>query len=195
MIAILDHGAGNIRSLVNSLRRLGADALVSDDINELRGATKLILPGVGEAWAAMESLNKNNLTDWLREVQVPVLGICLGMQLLFERSDERKTECLGILNGDVVRFPQSDLKIPHMGWNQVRINEPSPLFAGLRDNEHFYFVHSYYAQKGAETVGVTEYGVTFASAVCKHNFYGVQFHPEKSGEAGLRILHNFVELC
>ncbi|MBM4387752.1 MAG: imidazole glycerol phosphate synthase subunit HisH, partial [Deltaproteobacteria bacterium] len=91
MIAILDHGAGNIRSLVNSLRRLGADALVSDDINELRGATKLILPGVGEAWAAMESLNKNNLTDWLREVQVPVLGICLGMQLLFERSDERKT--------------------------------------------------------------------------------------------------------
>jgi glutamine amidotransferase len=197
MIGIIDYGAGNIRSVVNALDRLGVQHFVSADSQKLAGAEKLIFPGVGEAKSAMDSLVRANLTGWLKEVTVPFLGICLGMELLFERTTERNTSCLGIVSGTIERFDdkQAALKVPHIGWNQVLYDIGCPLFAGIASGEHFYFVHSYYAPLVAETVGSTEYGVRFTSAVRKRNYYGVQFHPEKSGKAGLQMLKNFVELC
>jgi glutamine amidotransferase len=195
MIGIIDYGAGNIRSVSNALRRLGIEHIVSNTINDLQRARKLILPGVGEARMAMESLDRVGLVRWLKQTHLPFLGICLGMQLLFEESAERRTRCLGILSGNIVQFDSNSLKVPHMGWNQVHLRNDSPLFAGLQDYEYFYFVHSYYAPLLSETIGVTDYGVTFSSAVQKENFYGVQFHPEKSGRAGLQLLKNFVERC
>ncbi len=195
MIGIIDYGAGNVRSVCNALKRLGVDYRVSHTVEELQRARGLILPGVGEARMAMESLNRRGLLEWLRTVEVPFLGICLGMQLLFEQSDERQTDCLGILSGTVVRFDAAHQKVPHMGWNDVRADLRSPLFAGLRERELFYFVHSYYAPTVPETIGTTEYGTVFSSAVQKQNFFGVQFHPEKSGAAGLQLLSNFVTLC
>lgn len=195
MIGIIDYGAGNIRSVGNALKRLGVDFFVSNDVRELKPATKLILPGVGEARMAMESLNRTGLIEWLKDVRVPFLGICLGMQLLFEESAERGTACFGILPGKILRFNPTQLKVPHMGWNQVTMQSGNPLFANLRQNAFFYFVHSYYAPQLPETIGVTEYGALFSSAVQKDNFYGVQFHPEKSGAEGLHLLRNFVERC
>jgi glutamine amidotransferase len=198
MISIIDYGAGNIRSVSNALKRLGVAHSVASDIRELQRATKLILPGVGEARMAMDSLDRGGLIRWLRDARVPFLGICLGMQLLFEKSDERQTECLGILPGKIVHFDSHEfpnIKVPHMGWNQVRKNNNSLLFAGIAENEYFYFVHSYYAPPLTDTIGTTEYGLTFTSAVQHNNFYGVQFHPEKSGSAGLQLLKNFIERC
>ncbi|MBI4418019.1 MAG: imidazole glycerol phosphate synthase subunit HisH [Ignavibacteriales bacterium] len=194
MIGIIDHGAGNIRSLKNALNKLGAQFIISNNVDELKDARKLILPGVGEARTAMESLDQNRITPWLKTVRVPFLGICLGMQLMYEQSDERKTPCLGILPGEVLRFTNSALKVPHMGWNQVRVRSPNALFSGLGNNEFFYFIHSYFAPVGSQTFGVTEYGRKFSAAVIKDNFYGVQFHPEKSGDVGLRLLKNFIDL-
>jgi glutamine amidotransferase len=197
MIGIVDYGAGNIRSVVNALDRLGLRPFVSADSRELAGAEKLIFPGVGEAKSAMDSLVRANLVEWLKEVTVPFLGICLGMELLFERTTERNTSCLAIVPGTIDRFDdtQPALKVPHIGWNQVLHDIECPLFEGIASGEYFYFVHSYYAPVVSETVGLTEYGGKFTSAVRKQNYYGVQFHPEKSGKAGLRMLKNFVELC
>ncbi len=197
MIGIVDYGAGNIRSVANALDRLGARHFVSADGRELDKAEKIIFPGVGEAKSAMDSLLRANLVGWLKEVKVPFLGICLGMELLFERTTERDAECLGIVAGTIERFDDSQppLKVPHIGWNQVLHDNGCPLFAGIGSGENFYFVHSYYAPLVAETIGSTEYGVKFTSAVRNHNYYGVQFHPEKSGKAGLQMLKNFIELC
>lgn len=195
MIGIVDYGAGNIRSLGNALERLGKQFFVSQDEQELRRAEKLILPGVGEARSAIESLDRIGLLKWLPTIRVPFLGICIGMQILFEHSDERDTACLGIVPGRVARFDDSSVKVPHMGWNGVRLNAPSPLFEGIRDGEFFYFVHSFGAPLTTGTIGVTEYGKEFSSAVQHNNFYGVQFHTEKSGIAGLQVLRNFTERC
>ncbi|HTY36382.1 MAG TPA: imidazole glycerol phosphate synthase subunit HisH [Bacteroidota bacterium] len=195
MIGIVDYGAGNIRSVGNALDRLGEKFFVSGNVEELRRAEKLILPGVGEARSAIESLGHVGLLQWLPTVSVPFLGICIGMQILFERSDERDTECLGIVPGSVTRFDNSRVKVPHMGWNNLRTRGSSPLFEGIRDGEFFYFVHSYAAPLIPQTIGATEYGVAFSSAVQHKNFYGVQFHAEKSGNAGLQVLKNFVTLC
>jgi imidazole glycerol-phosphate synthase subunit HisH len=197
MIGIVDYGAGNIRSVSNALNRLGVDHFVSNEHQELNKADRLIFPGVGEARSAMDALTRVGLSDWLKEVQVPFLGICLGMQLLFDRTTERSTDCLGILSGTNERFnsEQSTLKVPHMGWNQVQHHGDSPLFAGIASGEHFYFVHSYYAPIVPATIGTTEYGAEFTSALKQKNYYGVQFHPEKSGKIGLQVLKNFIELC
>ena len=195
MIGIVDYGAGNIRSLGNALERLGKPFFVSQDITQLQRAEKLILPGVGEARSAMESLDRVGLLQWLRTVRVPFLGICIGMQILFEHSDERDTPCLGIVGGRVARFDDTDIKVPHMGWNRVNLTTQSPLFEGIRDGEFFYFVHSFGAPLVPGTIGATEYGRQFSSAVRHKNFYGVQFHAEKSGTAGLQLLRNFSELC
>ncbi len=197
MIGIVEYGAGNIRSVVNALERLDVRHFVSASGGELARAEKLIFPGVGEAKSAMDSLRRANLVEWLHNVSVPFLGICLGMELLFDRTTERETRCLGIVPGAIERFgdSRSQLKVPHIGWNQVLHDTACPLFAGIASGEHFYFVHSYYAPLVAETIGSTEYGVKFTSAVRKQNYYGVQFHPEKSGKAGLQMLKNFVELC
>jgi glutamine amidotransferase len=197
MIGIIDYGAGNIRSVSNALKRLDVPHFVSNDRNELDSANKLIFPGVGEARSAMDALARTGLPVWLKQVRVPFLGICLGMQLLFEHTTERATECLGIISGTNERFnsDRSILKVPHMGWNQVKYDGDIPLFSGVPSGDNFYFVHSYYAPIAAATIGTTEYGVRFTSAVRQDNFYGVQFHPEKSGKAGLQLLKNFIELC
>jgi glutamine amidotransferase len=170
---------------------------ISNERDELNKADKLIFPGVGEARSAMDALTRVGLTDWLKEVSVPFLGICLGMQLLFDRTTERNTNCLGLLTGTNERFnsEQSVLKVPHMGWNQVQHKGNCSLFAGIAAGEYFYFVHSYYAPLVSVTIGTTEYGVQFTSALQQKNYYGVQFHPEKSGRIGLQLLKNFVELC
>lgn len=197
MIGIIDYEAGNIRSVENALKTLSVPYFVSNNREELAKAAKIILPGVGEARSAMNALAAVRLTEWIPTVQVPFLGICLGMQILFERSTERSTTCFGILPGVIDHFTTADptLKVPHMGWNSVTPTTASPLFSGIRAGEFFYFVHSYYAPVTQATIGVTEYGVTFAAAVQYKNFYGVQFHPEKSAAAGLKLLKNFVELC
>jgi len=195
MIGIIDYGAGNIRSVGNALDRLGQPFFVSKDIAELQRAGKLILPGVGEARSAMESLGQIGLLRWLTTVNVPFLGICIGMQILFEHSDERDTACLGVVPGRISRFDDTKLKVPHIGWNRVNVTTTSPLFNNIRDNEYFYFVHSFRAPVGPTTIGLTQYGESFSAAVQKENFFGVQFHAEKSGAAGIQVIKNFIELC
>jgi glutamine amidotransferase len=197
VIGIINYGAGNIRSVSNALNRLNVQHFVSNDSDELDKADKLVFPGVGEARSAMDALVRTGLTDWLKEVTVPFLGICLGMQLLFEHTTERATDCLGIISGTNERFnsDKSQLKVPHIGWNRVQQNGKDLLFSGIIAGEYFYFVHSYYAPIVLATIGTTDYGIQFTSAMHKKNYYGVQFHPEKSGKVGLQILKNFVELC
>lgn len=195
MIGIIDYGAGNIRSVGNALDRLGQQYFVSKDIIELQRATKLILPGVGEARSAMESLRQIGLLRWLTAVKIPFLGICIGMQILFEHSDERDTACLGVVPGRISRFDETKLKVPHIGWNRVNVKANNSLFSKIRDNEYFYFVHSFRAPVGPNTIGMTQYGEAFSAAVQQQNFYGVQFHTEKSGAAGIQVMKNFIELC
>ena len=192
MIVVIDYRAGNLYNVGNALRHLGCDWIQSKDPGVVGRASKVILPGVGSAAAAMESLQEEGLVEVLRATKAPFLGICLGLQLLFERSEEENTECLGILAGSVRRFDSTRMKVPHIGWNQVR-GTGDALMAGIPDGSSFYFVHSYCAQASAPTtIARTEYGVEFASVVRHQNFRGVQFHPERSGEVGLRLLENFV---
>lgn len=197
MVGIIDYEAGNIRSVENALKALNVPYIVSNKRSELERASKIILPGVGEARSAIDSLQKVGLYEWIKNLHVPFLGICLGMQVLFEFSTERDTQCFGILKGTIEHFSITgkNVKIPHMGWNKVHIVRQSPLFENIRSGEYFYFVHSYYAPITESTIGETPYGIQFASAVQYNNFYGVQFHPEKSSTAGLQLLKNFIELC
>jgi imidazole glycerol-phosphate synthase subunit HisH len=197
MIGIIEYGAGNIRSVSNALKRLDVQHFISNNKRELDKAEKLIFPGVGEARSAMDALARVGLGDWLKQVQVPFLGICLGMQLLLERTTERDTDCLGIIAGTNQRFnsEQSNIKVPHMGWNQVQHNGNCRLFDKINSGEYFYFVHSYYAPIALQTIGTTDYDVRFTSTLHYKNYYGVQFHPEKSSKAGLQLIKNFIELC
>ena len=201
MIAIVDYGLGNLKSVKSALDRLGVEAAVTAEPPAILGADGVIFPGVGAFQRAMENLGKLGLVDTLRQVADsgrPFLGICLGLQLLFAESSEHgRHEGLAIVPGKVVRFGVGTLKVPHMGWNQVRQERPSPLFEGVADQSFFYFAHSYYAQPddAAVVIGSTEYGVRYASAVQKGNVFATQFHPEKSGPTGLRMLENFCRLC
>jgi len=198
-VAIIDNGGANIASLRYALERLGASSHLTSDAGELRTARRVILPGVGAAADAMARLRALGLEELIPQLTQPVLGICLGMQLLFASSEESDdgtdTECLGLIAERVVRFPtRRDFPVPHMGWNQVRVVTPSPLFAGVRDGDHFYFVHSYAAPLGPWTLAATDYGGEFSAAVHHGNFHGVQFHPERSAQPGARVLANFLEL-
>jgi len=195
MIGIVDYGSGNIRSVRNALERLGVDSFHSSHPDELSAASRLILPGVGSAGWAMRMLRVTGLAEWLPTVETPLLGICLGMQILFEYSSECDSQCLGVAPGEVERFDGSRVRVPHTGWNRVRPHGDSPLFSGIDGMPFFYFVHSYRLPIGAATIGSTEYGGEFASAVNWNNYWGVQFHPEKSGDLGLKLLQNFLELC
>jgi glutamine amidotransferase len=191
-IAIIKYNSGNIASVNFALRRLGVEAIISDSAEEISAADKVIFPGVGEASSAMKFLNEKGLDKVICGLKQPTLGICLGMQLMCEYSEEGKTNCLGIFNHTVKRFEAGQLKIPQVGWNRIE-RLKTKLFNGV-DEDYMYFVHSYYVGKCAETIAVTNYGAEFSSALRKDNFYGVQFHPERSGNVGEKILKNFLEL-
>ncbi len=191
-IVIIDYGAGNIQSLKFAIRRLGDEAILSHDALEIRSADKVIFPGVGEASSAMKKLRGTGLHDFIPTLKQPVLGICLGMQLMCNGSAEGNTEGLGLFDVDVVRF-SDDVKVPQMGWNVIS-NLRSPLFDGISENEHVYMVHGYYAGLCSDTIAETDYHVKYSSALAKDNFYGTQFHPEKSGGVGEHILNNFLNM-
>jgi imidazole glycerol-phosphate synthase subunit HisH len=195
---VVDYGAGNLKSVENALRFLGAPYLVSSRPADLAAADALIFPGVGEAAASMAELRRTGLDAAIPRFVASgrkVLGICIGCQVIFERSEERATECLGIFRGRVARFPGgSGLKVPHMGWNGVHFNRPHPVFDGIPQDAPFYFVHSYYPDPADRSLvaGETEYGGLFPSCIAKDNLVAFQFHLEKSGPMGLRLLGNFL---
>lgn len=191
-IAILSYGAGNVASVQDALERLGVKAFISDNPAELMQADRLIFPGVGHATHAMQQIEQRGLNEVLKSYKRPLLGICLGMQLMGRRSEEGATQGLGLIDFDVKQFKIS-AKIPHMGWNSIDIRE-SLLFKGIPNGSYFYFVHSYYAQICKNSIATCEYEIPFTAAVSKDNYFGVQFHPEKSGEAGMEILRNFINL-
>jgi glutamine amidotransferase len=197
-IAIIDYGLGNLRSVIRGLEKAGANAVITCDAGEIASADGLILPGVGAFHEGMDQLGPLQGTVVESARQVPLLGICLGMQMLLETSEEHGIhKGLGLIPGSAKRFPRrSGQKVPHMGWNSLIIEKSdNPLFAGLMSGEYMYFVHSYYADTLPEfTLTTTQYICPFASSVCNRNVFGVQFHPEKSGAAGLRLLNNFIGL-
>ena len=192
-IAIVKYNAGNVRSVSNALRRLGAEPLVTDDAAELRSADKVIFPGVGEASSAMRCLRERGLDEVIKSLTRPVLGICLGMQLLCVASDENNTECLGLVPHRVTRFSSGSLKVPQIGWNKIG-GLRSPLYDSVADGSYVYFVHSFFVELGPATAATCTYGDEFSAAVTSGNFYGVQFHPERSGRVGAAILRNFLAL-
>ncbi|WP_417887015.1 imidazole glycerol phosphate synthase subunit HisH [Zunongwangia sp.] len=191
-IAIIDYGAGNIQSIKFAIKRLGYDAVLTDDAAEIKAADKVIFPGVGEASSAMKMLKSTGLDKVIPQLTEPVLGICLGMQLMCEYCEEGDTTGLSIFDAKVVKFDNS-VKVPQIGWNQI-YDLKSDLFEGVNEKEYVYLVHSFYVKECEETICSTEYGVEYTSAIKKNNFYGVQFHPEKSSKAGEKILDNFLKL-
>lgn len=191
-IVIINYGAGNIQSIKFAVQRLGHEAVLSHDAEEIKSADKVIFPGVGEASSAMKMLKETGLDKVIPTLKQPVLGICLGMQLMCHSSEEGNTEGLSIFDVDVHRF-NNDEKVPQIGWNQIA-NLKTDLFEGIKENEFIYLVHSYYAPLCKETVATTNYGLKYSTALHKDNFYGTQFHPEKSSKAGTQILKNFLEL-
>ncbi len=192
-VAIVKYNAGNVESVKNALNRLGIEPAVTDDPELLCSADRVIFPGVGEASSAMRYLREKKIDDIIRNLHNPVLGICLGMQLLCRSSDENETECLGLLPYTVRQFQPDRLKVPQIGWNNI-FNLKGPLFDGVAENSFVYFVHGYYVESGAETIASCDYGLTFSAAVKHNNFYAVQFHPEKSGGIGGNILENFLKI-
>lgn len=194
-LAIIDSGGANIASLKFAIERLGVEATLTTDPAELKAATHVILPGVGAASDCMARLEALDLPDTIRQLRQPLLGICVGMQLLFEASEEGNVACLGIIPGQVQRFPErAGLPVPHMGWNQISAVRPSPLLEGLGPDDYVYFVHSYAAPVSTATLATTDYGHAFSAAVQHENVFGVQFHPERSARAGAAILANFLKI-
>ena len=184
---------GNLRSVENALKRLGAEFTVTADADVIRSADRVLLPGVGNAAEAMENLRKADLTQVIRSLRRPVLGICVGMQVMCRHSEEGDCDCLNIFDSHVKRFvPTQELKVPHMGWNRIS-NLESKLFKGIDGGEYVYFVHSYYPELCPDTIATTTHGVMFSAALKYENFYGTQFHPEKSGDVGERIIENFLK--
>lgn len=194
-VAIIKYNAGNIFSVQHSLQRLGIEALITADKEVISGADKIIFPGVGQAETTMNYLRSQHLDHLIKELKQPVLGICLGMQLMCDYSEEGNTDCLGIFHTPVKRFipTQQEYKVPHMGWNTLT-HLDSDLFKGMEDNEFVYFVHSYYVPVNEYTAAQTDYILPFSAALHKDNFYATQFHPEKSGKTGEQILVNFLNL-
>lgn len=205
MVTIIDYGTGNLRSITNALTRLGSEFRLTDDPREIRAAERVLLPGVGEAATAMEQLRNRNLAQTLRELTQPTLGICLGMQLLCRHSDEGDVPCLDIFPNRVLHFTDSSIKVPHVGWNSI-YNLQSPLYDGIDDGSYVYYVHSYFAEMSDAaktsntshaatiTAATTDYPTPFSGSLCRANYYGCQFHPEKSGSTGERILANFLKI-
>ena len=193
-LAIIKYNAGNIQSVLYALERIGASAEVTDDKEKLRSADKVIFPGVGEASSAMRSLQENSLDQLIKELKQPVLGICVGMQLLCQHSEENDTECLAVVPVRVKKFTGTDeIKVPQIGWNKI-YGLKTGIFENVPENSFIYNVHSYYADDSPFTIATCRYGVEYAAAVCKDNYYGVQFHTEKSADVGEQILKNFLKL-
>lgn len=198
-VAIVKYNAGNVQSVIYALNRLGIDPVWTDDKEELSAADKVIFPGVGEASTAMTYLKERHLDDVIRGLKQPTLGICIGQQLMCAYSEEGDTDCIGIFPQKVVRFDNTDIsgeqfKVPHMGWNAIG-EFKSPLFKGLEDHHSFvYYVHSFYSEINEYTIATTGYANKYSAALHKDNFYSVQFHPEKSGEVGAKVLENFLSL-
>lgn len=190
MIAIIKYNAGNITSVKNAIQRLGLDCLVTDDPSEIKRADKVIFPGVGAANSAMKYLRDREMDQLIRNLKQPVLGICLGQQLMCTHSEEGDTQCLGIFDAKVKKFPSSDI-VPHMGWNVLK-HLKSDLMYGIKEGEDVYFVHSYYVELSENTVATSDYILPFCAAMQKDNFYATQFHPEKSADVGTQILKNFL---
>lgn len=213
MIAIIDYGAGNLQSVANALKKLGQEFKLVKEPSELTRAEKVILPGVGAAGAAMQKMLASGFIEELPRLKIPLLGICLGMQLLADFSEEGGVQCLGLIPGRVKKFTQLDvvllmqniiclaslrlgLKVPQIGWNKVDFTQKSPLTDGIPDGNYFYFVNSYYFDAPDKyVIATTDYGISFPSIIQKENFYATQFHPEKSGETGLKLLNNFCTKC
>jgi len=195
VLTIIKYNAGNIQSVLYALERIGVSAIVTDDMEQIQKADKVIFPGVGEASTAMNYLRERKLDILIKNLKQPVLGICLGMQLMCKHSEENNTDCLGIFDEPIKKFSVKGmvLKVPQIGWNTA-YNLKTKLFAGLEENSYCYFVHGYYAALGEHTIGTTDYVQPYSSALHRDNFYGVQFHPEKSAAVGERILKNFIEL-
>lgn len=202
MIAIIDYNAGNITSVARALHNIGQDFVITDDTKKLNAASHVIFPGVGAAGEAMAYLQQKNLDAWLQSwinIGKPLMGICLGTQIILDYSEENNTECIGLVAGSTKRFPEHlssaglTLKIPHMGWNSVTLKRTHPVFAGIQPESEYYFVHSYYPSPSDETavLGTTDYGMSFCSVLAVKNLIAMQFHPEKSGRPGLQILKNF----
>ncbi len=198
---IINTGCANIASVHFALNRLGANVTVSDDPKEISAADKVLLPGVGAANAAMHSIEQKNLVHCIRDLTQPVLGVCLGMQLMVQSSQEKQhqsaamdTPCLGLIPGQVERMQVGDLRLPHMGWNTVTAKQHNDLFRGINNGTYFYFVHSFAVADYEHTLATCEYGQLFSAAIALNNFYGVQFHPERSGDAGATLLENFLSL-
>jgi glutamine amidotransferase len=194
MIGIIKYKAGNLASVTNALDRLGAEFIISDDPGELEKADGIIFPGVGHAGAAMDDLRSRDLDIWLKQTKKPVLGICLGMQLLYESSEEGETQTLGIIPGRLKKFDSSKAKVPHMGWNQFNPLQKHPLINGIDNKQFLYYVHGFYAPSNDHTLASCKYIRDFAAVVAKDNFMGVQFHPEKSGQVGSLLLQNFLDM-
>ena len=192
-IAIVKYNAGNVESVKNALNRFGIEPILTDDAETLQNADKVIFPGVGEASTAMNYLRAKRLDVVIKSLEQPVLGVCLGMQLLCSHSDENNTTCLGILPYIVRKFVSDTVKVPQIGWNNI-FNLESKIFNGIEEHSFVYFVHSFYVESGIETVATCEYSLNFSAAVEHKNFYAVQFHPEKSGEIGAKILENFLKI-
>ncbi len=190
MVAIIDYGAGNIKSVQNALERLGCKYMLTNEPEKLQSAERIIFPGVGEASFAMRQLKDKNLDKIIPQLKQPVLGICLGMQLLCSKTEEGNTQGLGIFEEEVKKFPKGK-KVPHMGWNNIS-ELKGPLFNNIPENSDVYFVHGYFAEYGSNTISECHYGFPFSAALAKNNFQAVQFHPEKSGDIGEMILGNFM---
>jgi glutamine amidotransferase len=193
MITIIKYNAGNITSVKNAVERLGFDCIVTDDEQQIRNADKVIFPGVGEASSAINYLRERGMDKLIASLKQPVLGICLGQQLMCKFSEEGNTTCLGIFDVEVKKFPPSDI-VPHMGWNGLRQRNESNLLKDISENDDVYFVHSYYCELSENTIAECDYILPFSAAMQKENFYATQFHPEKSASVGERILKNFLEL-
>ncbi|MFA0085874.1 imidazole glycerol phosphate synthase subunit HisH [Vibrio sp. 10N.261.51.F12] len=199
-VVIIDTGCANVSSVKFAIERLGYAVTISKDADIVLGADKLFLPGVGTASEAMKNLEQRNLIELVKQVEQPLLGICLGMQLLGKLSQEKgqkadqQVECLGLCDGEVKKLETGSLPLPHMGWNTVKANSGHPLFSGIEDSEYFYFVHSFGMQVGDYTIAQCDYGTAFSAAIQSENYYGVQFHPERSSKAGSKLIQNFLEM-
>jgi glutamine amidotransferase len=192
-LVVIKYNAGNITSVENAFKRIGINADITDDPEKIGSADKVLFPGVGEASSAMAYLREKRLDNVIRDLRQPVLGICLGMQLMCDYSEEGETDCLGIFNKKVKHFGSKELKVPQIGWNNI-FDLKSPLFKNIKNDSFVYFVHGYYAELGENTIATTDYILKYSSALNKNNFYGAQFHPEKSGDVGEQILKNFIDL-